>query len=84
MLLLSILTLIIAIAINYKQYVSSLFFLRIGLLSFILTGVISLNTLYIQSIGSGMGIYSGLFQVTSVTQSFDLFISLIGALILLV
>ena len=84
MLVLSLLILIIAIAIQYNQFFQSLFFLRIGLLIFALTGAISLNALYIQSIGSGMGIYSGLFQVTAVTQSFDLFIFLMGAFILLV
>ena len=84
MLLLSILILIIAIAIQYNQVLYSFYFLRIGLLIFTLTGAISLNALYIQPIGSGMGIYSGLFQVTTITQSFDFFIFLMGALILLV
>ena len=37
----------------------------------------------IQAIGSGLGIYSGLFQVTSVIQWIDVFLFTIGALILL-
>jgi NADH-ubiquinone oxidoreductase chain 2 len=84
MLLISILFYIIAFAINYKQVLHSFFFLRIGLLIFALTGGLTLNSLYIQSIGSGMGIYSGLFQVTAITQFFDLFIYLMGFLILLI
>ena len=83
MLLLSIFILILAIAINYKHVINSYLFIRIGFLIFALTGIISFNSLFIQSIGSGMGIYSGLFQVTSVTQFFDLFISLIGSFIFL-
>ena len=83
MLLLSIFILIMAIAINYKHIFNSYLFIRIGFIIFALTGVISLNSLYIQLIGSGMGIYSGLFQITNITQYFDLFISTIGGLILL-
>ena len=84
MLTLCILIFIIAFAINYKQVNQSFFFLRIGSLIFALTGVISFNSLYIQSIGSGMGIYSGLFQVTSITQFFDLFIFVMAFFILLI
>jgi NADH-ubiquinone oxidoreductase chain 2 len=80
----SILIFIIALAINYHQVTQSFFFLRIGLLIFALTGALSFNALYIQSIGSGMGIYSGLFQVTVITQFIDLFISVMGAFILLI
>ena len=80
---LSIFLLIMAIAINYKHVINSYLFIRIGFLVFALTGIISLNSLFIQSIGSGMGIYSGLFQVTSVTQFIDFFISLMGSLIFL-
>ena len=83
MLLISIFILIMAIAINYKQVLNSYLFIRLGFIIFALTGAISLNALYIQSIGSGMGIYSGLFQITSITQFFDLFIFTMGALIFL-
>ena len=83
MLFLSIFILIMAIALNYKHVINSYLFIRIGFIIFALTGAISLNALYIQSIGSGMGIYSGLFQITSITQFFDLFIFTMGALIFL-
>ena len=83
MLLISIFILIMAIAINYKHILNSYLFIRISFIIFALTGVICLNSLYIQSIGSGMGIYSGLFQITSITQYFDLFISILGGLIFL-
>jgi len=49
----------------------------------IYAGALSLNALYIQSIGSGIGIYSGLFHVTFISQLLDIFIYIIGAAILL-
>ena len=83
MLLLSIFILIMAIALNYKHVLNSYLFIRIGFIIFALTGAISFNTLYLTNIGTGMGIYSGLFQITTLTQFFDLFISVVGCLIFL-
>ena len=83
MLLLSIFILIMAIALNYKHVLNSYLFVRIGFIIFALTGAISFNTLYLTNIGTGMGIYSGLFQITTLTQFFDLFISVVGCLIFL-
>ncbi len=83
MLLLSIFILIMAIALNYKHVLNSYLFIRIGFIIFALTGVISFNALYIQSIGSGIGIYSGLFQVSTVSQLFDIFLFFIAGLILI-
>lgn len=82
MLFTSILILIVAKALH-SQYISSILFTRIAAIVFIYAGALSLNAFYIQSIGSGIGIYSGLFHVTTVTQFLDSFIFLIGALILL-
>ena len=83
MLLISIFILIMAIALNYKHVLNSYLFIRIGFIIFALTGAISFNTLYLTNIGTGMGIYSGLFQITTLTQFFDLFISVVGCLIFL-
>jgi len=47
------------------------------------TAALSFNALDLQGIGEGVSIYSGLFQVTSVSQSVDTFIFVIGAMILL-
>jgi NADH-ubiquinone oxidoreductase chain 2 len=49
----------------------------------IYAGALSLNALYIQSIGSGIGIYSGLFHVTFISQLLEIFIYIIGATILI-
>jgi len=61
----SILILIVAFAIPYinKDLDSSLF-LRIAAICFIYAGALSFNAFYIQSIGSGIDIYSRLFHVT--------------------
>jgi NADH-ubiquinone oxidoreductase chain 2 len=49
----------------------------------IYAGALTINALYIQSIGSGIGIYSGLFHVTFISQLLEIFIYLIGAAILI-
>ena len=85
MIFISILILIVARAINSCNInLSSIFFIRITSIIFIYAGILSLNILYIQSIGSGIGIYSGLFQVTSISQYFEIFLLLIGSIILVV
>jgi len=48
-----------------------------------LTGSLAICGLILTCIGSGLGIYGGLFHSTVTVQSFDLFIHIIGAMILL-
>ena len=77
MIFISILIIIVAIALpSLKQNLSPILLLRISTIIMIYAGAISLNALYIQSIGSGIGVYSGLFQVTTVSQLIDTFIFL--------
>lgn len=84
MIFISILILIVAIALpSINKLISPILFTRISSIVFIYAGALSLNALYIQSIGSGIGIYSGLFQVTTVSQLIDTFIFIIGSLILI-
>ena len=68
---------------NKDSNISSLLFPRISSIIFIYAGALSLNALYIQSIGSGIGIYSGLFQITVISQLLDIFILIVGSLILI-
>ena len=79
MIFISIMILIVAIAL---KSLSPVLLTRISAIVFIYAGVLSLNALDIQSIGSGIGIYSGLFHVTTVSQLIDTFIFIIGSLIL--
>src|SRR5436305_2647466 len=81
MLFISIISIIIAVALPTVK-ISPLLFTRITSIILIYSGVLSFNSLYAQSIGSGIGIYSGLFQVTFLSQSVETFIYLMGALIL--
>jgi NADH-ubiquinone oxidoreductase chain 2 len=84
MLFISILLLIVVMAIpSLKTRISSILFQRLSSIILIYAGALSFNALYIQSIGSGIGIYSGLFHVTFISQVLDIFIFIIGALILI-
>ena len=80
----SIMILIVAIALpTINRNISPNLYLRISSLLLLYTGALSFNAFYIQSIGSGIGIYSGLFQVTLFTQLFDIVIALTGSVILI-
>nr|YP_010555433.1 NADH dehydrogenase subunit 2 [Ramaria cf. rubripermanens]UYR22183.1 NADH dehydrogenase subunit 2 [Ramaria cf. rubripermanens] len=84
MIFLSILIFILAMSLrSFKTQITPIFFTRIAALAFIYSGVLTFNALHIQSIGSGIGIYSGLFQVTYYSLFFETFLYVIGAIILL-
>jgi len=74
----------VAIALpSFKKDLSSLLIPRISAIIFIYSGALALNAFYIQSIGSGIGIYSGLFQVTIASQLLDVVLLFLGALTLM-
>ena len=74
MIFISILTLIVAKALpSIYLNLSSSHFTRISAIIFIYAGVLSFNTFYIQSIGSGIGLYSGLFQITQISMFIEVF-----------
>ena len=84
MIFLSLLILIVAVALpSINKNINSILYIRISSIIFIYSGALSLNALYIQSIGSGIGIYSGLFHVTTISQLLDIIIFTIGSLILI-
>nr|AWX52934.1 NADH dehydrogenase subunit 2 [Lactarius sp. (in: basidiomycete fungi)] len=84
MMFISIMILIVAIALpSINRNISPNLYLRISSLLLLYTGALAFNAFYIQSIGSGIGIYSGLFQVTLFTQFFDIVIVLTGSVILI-
>jgi NADH-ubiquinone oxidoreductase chain 2 len=68
---------------SLKTKIPPILFQRISSIILIYAGALSLNALYIQSIGSGIGIYSGLFHVTFISQFLDIFLCIIGATILM-
>ena len=67
---------------SFNKQLSSIFITRISAIIFIYSGALAFNALYIQSIGSGIGIYSGLFHVTIISQLLDGFLLFLAALIL--
>jgi NADH-ubiquinone oxidoreductase chain 2 len=83
MIFISIITLIAAKALPLFKKISSIHISRIASIIFIYTGAISFNCFYIQSIGSGIGIYSGLFHITPISQLMEIFLFFIGGLILI-
>jgi len=77
-----VLTMILAIALCSLQ-IPAIYFNRITVILLLYSGLLSYNTLYIDLVSSGVGVFGGLFQVTTITQSIDVFIYLLGALVLL-
>lgn len=82
MLVLSIFTLMMAVALP-NVHLTPILLTRVASLVLLYTAALSYNALDLQGIGEGVSVYSGLFQVTSVSQSIDTFIFVIGAMILL-
>jgi NADH-ubiquinone oxidoreductase chain 2 len=87
MLFISIISLIVA-SVASRSAVSSNYFSpkllsRLATIFLLYSAFISFNSLYFNNIGSGIGIYSGLFQITTISQSIETFIYVIGSLILI-
>jgi NADH-ubiquinone oxidoreductase chain 2 len=81
MLIYSILFLLLSNAVTLRRD-KSILFSRIGISILLFSTLLGINCLHISSVSGGIGIYSGLFHMTSMTQVFHLFIFLISALIL--
>jgi len=67
---------------SINTYLNSTQISRITSIVLLYAGVLSFNTIFIQSIGSGIGIYNGLFHVTVVSQLIEILLLVVGALIL--
>lgn len=82
MLVTSLFIIMMAVALSNTS-INPILLTRMCSLVLLYTAALSYNALDLQGIGEGVSIYSGLFQVTSVSQSADTFIFVIGAMILL-
>ena len=60
----------------------SILFSRVVIIALISTSFLAWNNLFIKPLEKGIGIYGGLFNVTTFTQTFNIFIFLISAVIL--
>lgn len=81
MLLSLLIFIIISNAVSLRRD-KSILFSRVVIKALILTSVIAVNNLYVNPLEKGIGIYGGLFNVNVLTQTFNIFIFLISAVIL--
>jgi NADH-ubiquinone oxidoreductase chain 2 len=85
MVLFSIFLVVLVLSFNFiSKNLTPSFIRRITAVSFLSAGVLIINTLNIQLIGSGIGVYGGLFELSILSNIFSLFILIISGIILLV
>ena len=81
MIIFSILFLILSNAVTLRRD-KSILYSRVVIIVLLYSSLLAINTLFITSLGTGIGLYGGLFHITSTTQIFHIFIFLISAIIL--
>lgn len=81
MLLSLLIFLILSNAVTSRQD-KSILFSRVVITGMISSSYLALNNLYVQSLEKGIGIYGGLFNVTTFTQTFNIFLFIMSAVIL--
>jgi len=77
----SILFLILSNAVTLRRD-KSILYSRVVIIALLYSCLLAINTLFITSLSTGIGLYGGLFHITSITQIFHIFIFLISAAIL--
>lgn len=82
MLTLSLIFLLVSSAVTIRRD-KSILFSRVAIQIVIFSAVIALNGLSIKALEKGIGVYGGLFNITTFTQTFNVFIFLISAVILI-
>jgi NADH-ubiquinone oxidoreductase chain 2 len=81
MLILSVLYLLLSNAVSIRRD-KSILFNRVAILILIYSSLFSINNLNLDYLNTGIGLFGGLFHVTSTTQIFHLFIFIVSAIIL--
>jgi len=81
MLVFSILFLLLSNAVTLRRD-KSILFSRVSIIILLYSLLLARNSLYMASIDRGIGIYSGLFHTTAITQTFHIIIFIISAVIL--
>lgn len=66
-----------------RAKISSTLLIRVTSILLLFVARLSYQNRYINSMGSGLSLFNGLFDVTSVTGSFDRFMALVGSIILI-
>src|ERR1700721_663590 len=87
MIIISILSIIVAISLQpvnnslaglspapaTRDPISPILFARLSSILFIYSAILNFNVLYIDNLESGIGIYNGYYQVTSISLSIEIF-----------
>lgn len=81
MIILSILQLLLSNALTLRRD-KSILYSRISITILSYSALLAYTSLYLTTLERGIGLYGGLFQATSITHIFHIFIFLISALIL--
>ena len=81
MLISSLILLLVSNAVSLRRD-KSILYSRVVIKSLLFSSIIALNSLHIRPLEKGIGIYGGLFNVTTFTQTFNIFIFLVSAIIL--
>ena len=81
MIIFSILFIILSNAVTLRRD-KSILYSRVVIIALLYSCLLAINTLFITSLSTGIGLYGGLFHITSITQIFHIFIFLISAAIL--
>jgi NADH:ubiquinone oxidoreductase subunit 2 (subunit N) len=66
---------------NFNYLADYVKFNRIVLIIFILGGYLAYNTLDVEALSEGIGIYGGVFKVTVLSQVFDIILFITGAIV---
>jgi hypothetical protein len=82
MVLISLLTLTLTIGLLSSK-ITSLHLNRVAIIVLLLSGVLAYHSMWLGQLGSGVGIFNGLFQVTSLSNGIDQIIYIVASLILL-
>ena len=83
MVLFGIILLFLAIGLLSSQ-IETINLNRVAIIVLLLSGVLAFHEMWVGQLGSGVGIFNGLFQVTAVTLGIDLFIYIVSSLVLLI
>ncbi len=82
MLILSLIPILLSNALNKRRDIS-IYYSRIGITVLISSIYISYNNYYIESLGIGIGLFGGIFNLTSISNFFIIFIYILSLIILL-
>ncbi len=81
MVIFSILFLLLSNAVTLRRD-KSILFSRVAIIILLYCSLIAIKSLYMTYLDKGIGLYGGLYHVTSITQTFHIFIFIISAAIL--